>query len=84
MVRDGDFIQVIEPGMYNVYAGGHQPDDTNAPGTVLKVAFTITGDTTPLSKCWHSRLAAAVLFASCSDIFADYNNIRTMCMYIYT
>ena len=51
MVRNGDFTQVIEPGMYNVYAGGHQPSDTNAPGNVLTAGFTITGDTTPLSKC---------------------------------
>lgn len=51
VVRESDFAEVIEPGMYIVYAGGSQPGDGNAPSNVLASSFSIVGDATPLSKC---------------------------------
>lgn len=51
VVQDSDYAEVIEPGVYMVYAGGSQPGDVNAPSNVLKGSFTIVGDTTPLSHC---------------------------------
>ena len=50
-MRDGDFIEVIEPGQYHLYIGGHQPNDTNASGNIIHTVFTITGNTVPLSSC---------------------------------
>ena len=51
VVRDYDTARVIEPGMYDLYAGGSQPHDKNAPSNVLQGSFTVTGETTPLSSC---------------------------------
>lgn len=43
-MRDGDFKEVIEPGYYLIYGGGHQPGDSNGPGKVLPAMFVVTGD----------------------------------------
>ena len=51
MVREEDYAEVIEPGQYAVYVGGHQPADTKAVGNVLAGSFVVVGPTTPLTSC---------------------------------
>ena len=51
VVRESDYAEVIEPGQYDVYAGGGQPGDSKAPANVLMGSFSVTGDETPLSQC---------------------------------
>ena len=45
--RDGDFEQIIEPGVRNVWVGGGQPGESAG----LAGTFTVTGNPTPLSLC---------------------------------
>ncbi|XP_006823397.1 uncharacterized protein LOC100375395 [Saccoglossus kowalevskii] len=44
---------MIEPGVYNVYAGGQQPNQVTqgVPSNVVMTSFTIEGPSTPLNKC---------------------------------
>ena len=51
VVRDEDFAEVIEPGEYAVYVGGHQPTDTKAVGNILAGSFVVVGSITPLNSC---------------------------------
>lgn len=51
VVTDLEFVEVIEPGLYEVFAGGSQPADTSAPANVLHGSFVIEGETVPLSQC---------------------------------
>ena len=44
-------VPMIVPGVYQIYSGGSQPKDQNAPSNILSSSFTITGDPIPLSQC---------------------------------
>ena len=51
VVREEDFAQIIEPGFFDLYVGGHQPSDTDGPSNILKSTFNVIGDTTLFSEC---------------------------------
>ena len=50
-MREEDFAEVVEPGLYAIFVGGHQPIDTKAVGNVLAGSFVVEGPTTPVTSC---------------------------------
>ena len=59
ILRDGDFVPVIEPGLRTLWLGASSSSSDNGGG--LAGTYTVTGAITPLSQCYAAGSAPVTL-----------------------